>query len=49
VYSLEHTKIPKVSLCHITGDDISMATKGITNATMVSKAAVLSNVTVVTI
>jgi hypothetical protein len=31
VYSLEYTKISTVSLCHITGNDVSRATKGINN------------------
>jgi hypothetical protein len=35
-----YTKIPNVFFLHITGDDVSRATKGITNATMISKAIV---------
>jgi hypothetical protein len=42
-------KFQRCSLCHIKGDDISRATKGITNATMLSKTTVLSNVTATTI
>jgi hypothetical protein len=40
---MENTEIPKV---FFTGEDIRRATKGITNATMVSKATVVSKVIV---
>jgi hypothetical protein len=50
VYSLEYTKIPKVFFTlYITGDDISRATKGMTNSTMISKATVISKVILATI
>jgi hypothetical protein len=41
-------KFQRRSFHHITGDDVSKATKGTTNATMVSKAAMLSKVIVAT-
>jgi hypothetical protein len=44
VYPLEYTEIPNFSSRHIMDDDVSKATKGITKATMVSKAIVVSKV-----
>jgi hypothetical protein len=44
VYSLEYTEISKVF--HIMGDDVSRATKAITNVTVTSKVTMLSKVTV---
>jgi hypothetical protein len=38
MYSLEHTGISKVSASHMTGIDVSKATKGIKIAIMTSKA-----------
>jgi hypothetical protein len=41
VYSFEYTEIPKVFLCHVTGFNVSMETKGITDAAVVLKATVI--------
>jgi hypothetical protein len=48
VYSLEYSKFQIFSLRHFTGDDVIGATKGMSNATVVLKATMLSKVTVET-
>jgi hypothetical protein len=40
VYSLENTQIPKAFITPHQGDDVSRATKGITSATVTSKAII---------
>jgi hypothetical protein len=49
MYSLEYIKVPKVFFLQIMGVDVSRATKGITNATVISKATVVSKVIVATV
>jgi hypothetical protein len=46
MYSLEYTEIPKVSLRRITGDEVSRATKGMTNVRTISEATMLPKVIV---
>jgi hypothetical protein len=49
MYSLEYTKLQVFSLCHIHGDDVSMVSKEITDATMISKVIIVSKVIIATI
>jgi hypothetical protein len=40
-YSLEYTEILKVFFSHITDDEVSRATKGIKNATIIRKETMI--------